>query len=79
LLIKTKYFCYSFLDLSIKAFLLYLDRLLVRYRKYLVPLVIIISLVLSSIFGILGILRIRNNHVTIGFTIEVNRFFTTGI
>jgi hypothetical protein len=60
-------------------FFLYLDRLLVKYKKYLVLLAVIINLVLSSVFGIPGILRIRNNYITAGFAIEVNRFFITNI
>jgi hypothetical protein len=79
LLVKAKYLCYSLLDLSIKAFFLYLDRLLVRNKKYFIPLVIIISLVLSSIFSVPNILGIRNSYVTAGFTIKVNRFFITSI
>jgi hypothetical protein len=79
LFIKTKYFCYSFFDLGIKIFFLYLDRLLVRYRKYLVSLAIIIGLVLASIFGIVGILRIGNNHVIARLVIKINRLLITSI
>jgi hypothetical protein len=79
LFVKTKYFCYSFLDLSIKVFFLYLDRLLIGYKRYLVPLAIIIGFVLSGVFSILSILGIRNNHAIIGLTIKVNRFLITGI
>jgi hypothetical protein len=79
LFVKTKYLCYSFFDLSIKIFFLYLDRLLVRYKKYLVSLAIIIGLVLSSAFGAPSILGIRNSHIAAGLVIKVDRFFITGI
>jgi hypothetical protein len=81
LFVKTKYLYYNLLDLSIKIFLLllYLNRLLVGYRKYLIPLAIIISLVLSGVFNIPSILGIRNNYATIGLAIKINRFLITNI
>jgi hypothetical protein len=79
LLVKTKYFCYSFFNLNIEIFFLYLDRLLVRQRKYLVFLAIIIGFVLSSIFSVLGILRIGDSYIIIRLTIEVNGFLITNI
>jgi hypothetical protein len=56
---------------------LYLNKLLIGYKKYLVPLVIIISLVLLGIFSILNILRIRNNYIAAGLAIKVNKFLIT--
>jgi hypothetical protein len=79
LLIKAKYLRYSFFNLSIEMFFLYLDRLLVRYKGYLVLLTIVIGLVLTSILGATSILRIRDNHIIIRLAIEVNRFLTTSI
>jgi hypothetical protein len=78
LLVKTKYFCYSFFNLSIEIFFLYLDRLLVRQRKYLVPLAIVIGFVLLSALGVSGILRIGDSHIT-RLAVEVNRFLTASI
>jgi hypothetical protein len=78
LLIKTKYFCYSFFDLGIQIFFLYLDRLLVGYKKHLVSFIIIVGLVLTNAFSIASILGIRNNHATARLAIKVNRFLITG-
>jgi hypothetical protein len=77
LFVKTNYFCYSFFNLGIEIFFLGLDRLLVRQRKYLVPLAIIISFVLSSILGISGILGIRDDYIIIRLVVKINRLFTT--
>jgi hypothetical protein len=77
LFIKTKYFCYNLFDLNIKIFFLYLDRLLIGYKKYFVPLAIIISLILSGVFSIPSILGIKNNHIAAGLTIKINRFLIT--
>jgi hypothetical protein len=79
LLIKAKYFCYNFFNLGIEIFFLYLDRLLVRQRKYLVPLMIVIGFVLSSVLGVSGILGIRDNYAAIRLTIKINRFLTANI
>jgi hypothetical protein len=78
LFVKTKYFCYSLLDLNIEAFLLCLNRLLVGHKEYLILLAIIISLVLSGVFSAPSILGIRNNHIAAGLAIKVDRFLTTG-
>jgi hypothetical protein len=51
---------------------LYLDRLLVRQKKYFVPLAIVIGFVLSSILGISGILRIGDIYIIVRLTIKVN-------
>jgi hypothetical protein len=77
LFVKTKYFRYSLFDLSIKIFFLYLDRLLVRYKKYFVFLTIIAGFVLIGILGITSILRIRNSYIIAGLIIKVNRFLIT--
>jgi hypothetical protein len=77
LFVKAKYFCYSFFNLSIKIFFLYLDRLLVGYKKYFVSLVVITSLILTGILGITSILRIRNSYIIAGLIIKVNRFLIT--
>jgi hypothetical protein len=79
LFVKTKYFRYSFFNLSIKIFFLYLDRLLVRYRKYFVSFIIIASLILINIFGITSILRIRNSYIIIRLVVEINRLLITSI
>jgi hypothetical protein len=79
LFVKTKYFCYNLLDLGIEVFLLYLDRLLVGYKKHLVFFAIITSLVLLGVFSVPSILGIRNSHTITGFAVKINRFFTTGI
>jgi hypothetical protein len=79
LFVKAKYFRYNFFNLSIEIFFLYLDGLLVGHRKHLVPLIIIASLVLTSVFGITSILRIGNNHVSARLTIKINRFFVINI
>jgi hypothetical protein len=60
------------------VFFLYLDRLLVKYRGYLVPLAIITSLVLSGVFSALSILGIRNNYIAAGLAIKINRFLIIG-
>jgi hypothetical protein len=39
---------------------------------------IIASLVLTSILGAVGIFGIRNNYVTIGLAVEVDRFLIIG-
>jgi hypothetical protein len=74
LLVKTKYFRYNFFNLGIKIFFLYLDILLVRQKKYLVPLAIVIGFVLSSVLGVSGILGIRDNYIIIRLAVEVNGF-----
>jgi hypothetical protein len=79
LFIKTKYFCHSFFDLSVKIFFLYLDRLLVGYKGYLVFLAIIASLVLTNTLSITSILGIRNNHAITRLVIKINRFLITSI
>jgi hypothetical protein len=79
LLVKAKYFCYSFFNLNIKIFFLYLNRLLVRQKKYLIPLTIIISFVLSNAISISGILGIGDNYITARLIIKVNRLLTTSI
>jgi hypothetical protein len=76
LLVKAKYFCYSFFNLSIEIFFLYLDRLLVRQKKHLVPLAIVIGFVLSSALGVSGILGIRDSHAAARLTIKVNGLLT---
>jgi hypothetical protein len=79
LLVKAKYFCYSFFNLNIKIFFFYLNRLLVRQKKYLIPLTIIISFVLSNAISISGILGIGDNYITARLIIKVNRLLTTSI
>jgi hypothetical protein len=79
LFVKAKYLCYNLFDLGIKTFFLCLNRLLVGYRKYLVPLIIIASLVLTGIFGITSILGIRNSYISARLAIKVNRLFVTNI
>jgi hypothetical protein len=79
LFIKAKYFCYNFFDLSIKIFFLYLNRLLVRHKKYLVPLIIIASLVLTNILGAINIFRIGDNYIIIRLIVEINGFLIAGI
>jgi uncharacterized membrane protein len=78
LFVKAKYLCYNLFDLSVEIFFLYLDRLLVGYKKYLVSLAIIAGFVLTSILRVASVLRIRNHHATIRLTIEINRFLITG-
>jgi hypothetical protein len=78
LFVKTKYRRYNLLDLGIKAFFLYLNRLLIRYRGHLVPLAIIINLMLSGVFSVPSILGIRNNYAAAGLPIKVDRFLITG-
>jgi hypothetical protein len=79
LFIKTKYFRYSFFNLSIEIFFLYLDRLLVRQKKYLVPLVIIIGFILLSALGVSGILGIRDNYIIARLAVEINRLLIASI
>jgi hypothetical protein len=79
LFVKAKYFRYSLFNLSIKTFFLYLDKLPVGYRKYLVLLMIIASLVLIDIFGIASILGIGNNYISARLIIKVDRFFVANI
>jgi hypothetical protein len=79
LFVKTKYFYYSFFNLNIEMFFLYLDRLLIGYKKYFVSLTIIASLVLISILGITGILGIGNNYITTILAVKVDGFLITGI
>jgi hypothetical protein len=79
LFIKTKYFRHSFFDLGIKAFFLCLDRLLIRQKKYLVFLIIIISLILTNIFSITSIFRIRNSYAITRLAAKINRLFITNI
>jgi hypothetical protein len=79
LFVKTKYFCYSLFDLSIKIFFLYLDRFLIRYKKHLVPFTIVVGLVLISIFNITSILGIRNSYVIAKLAIEINGLFIISI
>jgi hypothetical protein len=79
LFVKTKYFCYNLFNLNIKIFFLYLDRLLVGYRKYFISLAIIASLVLTSIFGITSILGIRNNYISARLAIKIDRLFAASI
>jgi hypothetical protein len=59
-------------------FFLYLDRLLIGYKRYLVPFVIIINLILSGVFGVSSILGIRNSYAIVGLAIKVNRFLIIG-
>jgi hypothetical protein len=77
LFVKTEYFRYSFFNLGVKILFLYLDGLLVRYRRYLVPFAIITGLVLIGAFGATNIFRIRNNHVITRLVIQVNGFLIT--
>jgi hypothetical protein len=77
LLVKTKYFRYNFFNLSIEIFFLYLNRLLVKQKKYFVPLAIVISFVLLSALSISGILGIRDYHITVRLAIKVNGLLTT--
>ena len=79
LFIKTKYLRYSLFNLGVKIFFLCLDRLLVGYRKYLVPLTIIASLVLSGVFGTASILGIRNSYISARLTVKVDRLFAASI
>jgi low temperature requirement protein LtrA len=79
LFVKAKYLCYNFFNLSIEIFFLYLDRLLVGNRKYLVFLTIIASLILIGIFGITSILRIRNSYISARLAIKVDRIFAVSI
>ena len=79
LFVKTNYFCYSFFNLGIEIFFLYLDRLLVKQKKYLVPLAIVIDFVLSSVLGVSGILGIRDNYITARLAIKVNRLLIASI
>jgi hypothetical protein len=60
-------------------FFLCLDRLLVRQRKYLVPLIIIIGLVLTSVLGATSVFRIGDSYITARLIIEVNRFLIASI
>jgi hypothetical protein len=77
--VKTKYFRYSFFNLNIKIFFLYLDRLLVKQKKYLIPFTIIIGFVLSSVFSISSILGIRDNHIAVRLVIKINRLLIASI
>jgi hypothetical protein len=79
LLVKAKYLYYSFFNLSIKTFFLYLDRLLVGQKKYLVPLAVVIGFVLSSILGVSGILGIKDNYAIARLAIKVNGFLIASI
>jgi hypothetical protein len=79
LFIKAKYFCYSFFNLNIEVFLLCFNRLLVRYKKYFIPLAIIISFVLTGIFNITGILRIRDSYIATRLAVKVDRFLIINI
>jgi hypothetical protein len=79
LLVKTKCFRYSFFNLGIEMFFLYLDRLLVKQKKYLVFFTIVIGFVLSNVFSISGILRIRDNYITARFAVKINRLLITSI
>jgi hypothetical protein len=74
LFIKAKYFYYSFFNLSIEIFFLYLDKLLIRYKRYLVSLIVIAGLVLTSILRVASILGIRDNYIAARLIIKVNRF-----
>jgi hypothetical protein len=60
-------------------FFLYLDRLLVKQKKYLVFFTIVIGFVLSNVFSISGILRIRDNYITARFAVKINRLLITSI
>jgi hypothetical protein len=79
LFVKAKYFRYSFFDLGVKTLFLYLDRLLVRYKKHLVLLTIIASLVLTGVFGITSILGIKDNYAIARLAIKVDRLFAASI
>jgi hypothetical protein len=79
LLIKTKYFCYNFFNLNIEIFFLYLDRLLVGQKKYLVFLIIVIGFVLTSVLGISGILGIGDSYAIVRLTVKVNGFLIANI
>jgi hypothetical protein len=79
LFVKAEYLCYSFFNLGVEILLLYVDRLLVRCRKYFVSLIIIASLVLTSIFSIASILGIGNSFTTVRLTIRVDGFLITNI
>jgi hypothetical protein len=70
LFVKTKYLRYSLFNLGVETFFLYLDRLLVRYKKYLV---------LTGAFGITSILRIGDSYVSARLAVKVNRFFAASI
>jgi hypothetical protein len=58
---------------------LYLDRLLVRQKKYFIPFIIIIGFVLLSILGISSILRIRDSYTIARLAVKVNRLLITSI
>jgi hypothetical protein len=79
LFVKAKYLRYSFFNLSIKIFFLYFDRLLVGYKKYLVPLTIVANFVLIGVFGIASVLGIGNNYISARLAIKIDRFFATSI
>jgi hypothetical protein len=79
LFIKAKYFCYSFFNLNIEKFFLYFDRLLIRQKKYFVPLTIVIGFVLLSALGVSDILRIGDNYITARLIIKINGLFITSI
>jgi hypothetical protein len=79
LFIKAKYLRYSLFNLGIKMFFLCLDRLLVGYKKYLVPLTIVTSLILTGVFGTTSILGIRNSHASARLAVKVDRFFAASI
>jgi hypothetical protein len=79
LFIKTEYLRYSFFNLGIKTFFLCLDRLLVKYKKYLVPLAIIIGFVLTGALSITSILRVRDNYIAVRLAVKIDRFLITGI
>jgi hypothetical protein len=55
------------------------DRLLVGYKKHLVPLTIIASLVLTGVFGITSIFGVGNNYISAKLAVEINRFFAASI
>jgi hypothetical protein len=79
LFVKAKYLRYNFFDLSIKIFFLYLDGLLVRYKRHFVLFAIVIYLVLTGALSITGILGIRDSYVIARLAIEVNGFLITNI
>jgi hypothetical protein len=59
-------------------FFLYLDRLLVGCRRYLISLAIIASFVLTNALGIINIIGIRDSYTTARLAIKINRFLTAG-
>jgi hypothetical protein len=56
---------------------LYLNRLLVRQKKYLIPLTIVIGFVLSSALDVSSILGIGDNHAITRLTVKVNGLLIT--